>query len=87
MKNRTSSHILILLLVLILTAIAHYSIYYGALIRGYETSEWTAFRDLGLLFILTILPIFFTRFFKYKGNWTLYTTAVLLFSIGLTVQY
>ena len=24
---------------------------------------------------------------RYKGNWTLYTTAVLLFSMGLTVQY
>lgn len=87
MKNRPSSHILILLLIFVLTAIAHYSIYYGALIRGYETSWLTAGRDLGLLFILIILPIFFTRFFKFQGNWTLYTTAVLLFSIGLTVQY
>ena len=87
MKNRPSTHIFILLLVLFLTAIAHYSIHYGALIRGYETSPLTAYRNLALLFLLTILPIFFTRFFKFKGNWTLYTTAVLLFSIGLTVQY
>ncbi|MGI8467372.1 MAG: FtsW/RodA/SpoVE family cell cycle protein [Pyrinomonadaceae bacterium] len=87
MKNRPSSHIFILLLILVLTAIAHYSIHYGALIRGYETSELTAYRNLGLLFVLTILPIFLTRFFKFKGNWTLYTSAVLLFSIGLTVQY
>ena len=28
-----------------------------------------------------------TRFGKFKGNWTLYTTAVLLFSFGLTIQY
>lgn len=87
MKNRASSHLFILLLIMILTAIAHYAIYYGALIRGYETSWVTAGRNLGLLFILTILPLFLTRFTRFQGNWTLYTTAVLLFSIGLTVQY
>lgn len=87
MRNRASSHILILLLIVIVTAIAHYSIYYGALIRGYETSWLTAGRNLFILFVLTVLPIFLTRFAHYKGNWTLYTTAVLLFSIGLTAQY
>jgi cell division protein FtsW (lipid II flippase) len=87
MKNRASSHILVLLLIVALTAIAHYSIYYGALIRGYETSSLTAGRNIGLLLLLTILPIFLTRFLKFQGNWTLYTCAVLLFSIGLTGQY
>ncbi|MBA2494570.1 MAG: FtsW/RodA/SpoVE family cell cycle protein [Acidobacteria bacterium] len=87
MKNRASTHIFILLLIVALTAIAHYSIHYGALIRGYETSFLTASRNLALLFILAVLPIFLARFAKYQGNWTLYTSAVLLFSIGLTVQY
>lgn len=86
-KSRASTHILILLLIIGLTAIAHYSIYYGALIRGYETSWLTAGRNLGLLFILSVLPIFLTRFARYRGSWTPYTTAVLLFSIGLTAQY
>ncbi|HEX9961139.1 MAG TPA: hypothetical protein VGB00_09420, partial [Pyrinomonadaceae bacterium] len=76
-----------MLLIMILTAIGHYAIYYGALIRGYETSWVTAGRNLVLLFILMILPLFLTRFTRFQGNWTLYTTAVLLFSIGLTVQY
>ena len=87
MKNRASTHIFILLLIVALTGIAHYSIHYGALIRGYETSYLTAGRNLFLLFVLAVLPIFLSVFAKYKGNWTLYTTAVLLFSIGLTVQY
>ncbi|MCY7377597.1 MAG: FtsW/RodA/SpoVE family cell cycle protein [Pyrinomonadaceae bacterium] len=87
MKNRASTHVLILLLVVALTAIAHYSIYYGALIRGYETSNLTAGRNLGLLFILAMLPVLLARFGKFQGNYTLYTAAVLLFSIGLTVQY
>ncbi|MGC2237865.1 MAG: FtsW/RodA/SpoVE family cell cycle protein [Pyrinomonadaceae bacterium] len=87
MKNRASSHLLILLLVAILAAIAHYAIHYGALIRGYETSSLTAYRNIGLLLVLAFLPIFLARFAKFQGNWTLYTSAVLLFSIGLTVQY
>lgn len=87
MKNRASSHLLILLLVVVLAAIAHYAIHYGALIRGYETSSLTAYRNIGLLLVLAFLPIFLARFAKFQGNWTLYTSAVLLFSIGLTVQY
>ena len=49
MRNRTSSHFFILVLIVLVTAISHYSIYYGALIRGYETSPLTAFRNIGLL--------------------------------------
>ena len=87
MKNRTSSHVFILVLIVLITAAAHYSVYYGALIRGYETSTMTAGRNLLLLCLLAVFPIILKRFVKYEGNWTLYTTAILLFSIGLTVQY
>ena len=75
------------MLIVALAAIAHYSIYYSGLIRGYETSPITAYRNIGILAFLAVLPIFLKRFTKYQGNWTLYTTAILLFSIGLTVQY
>ena len=87
MKNRTSSHFFILLLITVLTAVSQYSIHYGALIRGYETSTLTAYRNVSLLLLLTVLPVFLKRFAKFQGNWTIYTSAVLLFSIGLTVQY
>jgi cell division protein FtsW (lipid II flippase) len=87
LKNRTSSHFFILVLVVVLVGISHYAIYYGALIRGYETSWIAALRNLGLLSLLAVLPVFLRRFLKYQGNWTVYTTAVLMFSIGLTVQY
>ena len=87
MKNRTSSHFFILVLIVVVTAISHYSIQYGALIRGYEASSLTAGRNLLLLSLLAFLPILLKRFLKFDGNWTIYTTAVLLFSIGLTVQY
>jgi len=86
-KNRTSSHFFILVLIVVVTAIAHYSIYYGALIRGYETSGISAMRNLLLLSVLVIIPVFLRKFLKFQGNWTVYTAAVLLFSIGLTIQY
>ncbi len=87
MKNRTSSHFFILVLIAVMAAISHYAIHYGALIRGYDTSTLAACRNIFLLCFLAILPIFLKRFLRFDGNWTLYTSAVLLFSIGLTVQY
>jgi cell division protein FtsW (lipid II flippase) len=87
MKNRASSHMVLLVLIIALTAMAHYSIYYGALIRGFETSWLTAGRNLILFLPFLIAPIFLMRFTKFSGNWTLYTSALLLFSIGLVVQY
>ena len=74
-------------MIVLLAAISHYSIYYGGLIRGYETSPITAVRNIALLSVLALLPIFLKKFAKYQSNWTLYTTAILVFSIGLTVQY
>ena len=87
MKNRTSSHFFILALIIFLASTAHYAIYYGGLIRGYETSWYTAVRNVGLLSFLAVLPIFLKKVLKFQGSWTVYTTAVLLFSIGLTIQY
>ena len=87
MTNRTSTHFFILALIVLLTAIAHYSISYGAMIRGYETSSLSADRDIVLISILAILPIFIKKFLRFNGSWVLYTSCVLLFSIGLTVQY
>jgi cell division protein FtsW (lipid II flippase) len=87
MKNRTSSHFFILLLITLLTAISHYAIYYGGLIRGYESSSITGTRNVLLIAFLAVLPIFLKNVIKFHGNWTIYTSAILLFSIGLTVQY
>jgi len=34
-----------------------------------------------------VIAFWLTRAKKFKGNWTLYTTAIVLFSVGLLVQY
>src|ERR671928_2107851 len=87
MKNRASTHLLLLLLIVGFEIVGYVAVYDSALLRGYEPSVVGAARDL-LLFVPLIAILFWlSRVMKFKGSWTLYTTAILLFSIGLLVQY
>src|ERR1700730_12801227 len=87
MRNRMSSHFFVLLLVVAIEIVGYTAIHRAALIRGYETSLIGAARDLLIYFPIVVVAFWLTRAMKFKGNWTLYTTAVVLFSIGLLVQY
>ncbi|HEX8558703.1 MAG TPA: FtsW/RodA/SpoVE family cell cycle protein [Pyrinomonadaceae bacterium] len=87
MKNRASTHLLLLLLIVGLEVVGYYTVYESALLRGYEPSVVGAARDL-LLFVPLILMLFWlSRVMRFKGGWTLFTTGVLLFAVGLLVQY
>jgi cell division protein FtsW (lipid II flippase) len=87
MKNRASSHLFILLLIIGLEILGYWAVYQSALIRGYEPSIIRAVRDLFLFLPLLGLVIWLSRTMKFNGNWTLYTISILLFSIGMLVQY
>ncbi len=87
MKNRASSHLLIILLVIVLEIAGYWAIYRAGLLRGYETSLIGAVRDLFMFFPLIILMVWFARSLKYRGSWVLFTTAVILFAIGMLIQY
>src|SRR6266481_6271138 len=87
MRNRLSSHFFVLLLVVVIEVIGYTAIHRAALIRGYETSLIGAARDLLISLPIVVVAFWLTRAKKFKGNWTLYTTAVVLFSVGLLVQY
>src|SRR6266436_1274447 len=87
MRNRLSSHLFVLLLLIAVEVVGYYAIHRAALIRGYETSLIGAGRDLLIYLPLVVIAFWLTRAQKFKGNWTLYTTAILLFSVGLLVQY
>src|SRR5438874_12660788 len=87
MKNRASSHLLALLLIIGFEIVGYYAIHRAALIRGYETSWITGARDLLMYVPIVFLVFWLTRVMKFAGNWSLYTTAILLFSIGMLVQY
>jgi cell division protein FtsW (lipid II flippase) len=87
MKNRLSTHLLVLLLVIAIEIVGYFAVYRSALIRGYETSWIGAARDLFMFFPLLVIALWLSRSYRYKGNWTLYTAAILLFAIGLLAQY
>ncbi|MER3429219.1 MAG: hypothetical protein C4334_14230 [Pyrinomonas sp.] len=86
-KNRASSHLLILLLIVAFEAIGYYTVYRAALLRGYEPSVASGVRDLLLFVPLIFLLLWLSRAMRYAGQWTLYTAATALFAIGMVVQY
>lgn len=87
MKNRASSHLLALLLIFGFEVAGYYAVYRAALLRGFEPTTVGMMRDLALYLPLFAFVFWLTRRQHFQGNWVLYTTAVLLFSIGALVQY
>ena len=87
MKNRASSHLFILLLILGFEIAGYWGIHRAALLRGYETSIIGAVRDLFMFVPLFILVLWLSRVMRYSGHWILFTAAVVLFSVGMLIQY
>ena len=87
MRNRLSSHLPLLFVLVALEFVGYFAIHRGALIRGYETSWIGAIRDLLIYLPIIVVAVWVSASRRFKGNWTLFTTAILLFSIGLLVQY
>jgi len=87
MRNRLTSHLLLLFVLIGIEVVGYYSIYRAATIRGYETSVIGAARDLLLFLPIIVMALWVSAFKKFKGNWVLFTTAILLFSVGMLVQY
>jgi cell division protein FtsW (lipid II flippase) len=86
-KNRASSHLLIILIILGLEIIGYLAVHRAAILRGYETSSIGAVRDLLMFVPLLGLALWLSRAMRFSGNWVLYTTAILLFSFGMLIQY
>jgi cell division protein FtsW (lipid II flippase) len=87
MRNRLSSNLFVLLALIAIEVVGYFAIYRSGLIRGYETSWIGAARDLLIFFPLIVTAFWLSRRWRFKGSWALYTTAILLFSIGMLVQY
>jgi cell division protein FtsW (lipid II flippase) len=86
-KNRASSHLFIILIILGLEITGYMAIHRAGLLRGYETSVVGAVRDLLMFFPLMVLALWLSRNMRYAGNWILFTTAILLFAFGMLIQY
>ena len=87
MKNRASSHLFLIFIILGLEITGYLAVHRAALLRGYETSTIGAVRDLLMFVPLVGLVLWLSRSMRFAGNWILYTTAILLFSFGMLIQY
>ncbi len=87
MKNRASSHLLLILVILGLEIVGYLAVHRGGLLRGYETSVIGAVRDLLMFIPLMMVALWLSRTKRFSGNWVLFTTAVLLFGFGMLIQY
>jgi cell division protein FtsW (lipid II flippase) len=76
-----------LLLIIGFEVVGYVAVYDSAVLRGYEPSVVGAVRDLLLYFPLIVFLFWLSRAERFRGNWTLFTTAILLFSVGMLVQY
>src|SRR4028118_655406 len=87
MKNRASTHLFILLLIVGLQIAGYVAVSRAAVLRGYQPSTASAVRDLLLYVPILFLVLWLARQMKLRGNWALYTTAILLLPLGMLVQY
>lgn len=87
MRNRLSSHLFVLLALVGIEVVGYFAVHNSALIRGYQTSWIGGIRDLLIYLPILVMAFWLSRAKRFKGNWTLYTAAILLFSIGMLAQY
>jgi len=87
MKNRASSHLLIILIILGLEIVGYFAVHRSGMLRGYETSIIGGVRDLMMFIPLIFITLWLSRSKRFAGNWILFTTAILLFAFGMLIQY
>jgi len=87
MRNRPSSHFFLLILLFALGALAYFAIYRAGVARGFSPSLLLAFRDLALFIPVFFVFVWIARRHRYAGDLTLFTVAILLFSVGQFTQY
>jgi cell division protein FtsW (lipid II flippase) len=87
MKNRPSSHLFFLIILLAFDVLAYVAIYRAGVARGFSPSLLLAVRDLALFLPIFVVFIWLARRHRYAGDLTLFTCAILLFSVGQFMQY
>jgi hypothetical protein len=87
MRNRPSSHLLFLLGLLLVNLVAYAAIFRSGVLRGFTPSVLLAVRDLLLLIPIGACLVWLIKRRRYAGDLTLFSVAILLFSVGQVVQY
>lgn len=87
MRNRPSSHLFLLLLLFALNAVGYLAVYRAGVTRGFSPSLLLAARDLVLLLPIMFVFIWLVRRHRFRGDLTLFSVAILLYSFGNVMQY
>jgi len=87
MKDRPSSHLVIQLVILVSSGVAYVSMFSAAELRGYTPSLSVVLRDVFMLALASLVFMVLVRRFRYRGSLAIYTSMILLFSIGLVGQF
>src|SRR2546430_2634526 len=87
MKLKPSYHLFVIIALIALDIVGYVAVIWAGTLRGYLPSPLIAIRDI--LFFVPILIIFFwlVRWQRFRGDMTVLTAALLLFSIGNVVQF
>src|SRR5205085_10443352 len=87
MKNRASSHLLAILVIIAFEIAGFVAVTRAALLRGYQPPLASAGREI-LLYVPVIGILFWlSRVKRIAGHWTPHTATILLSSDGLPVRY
>jgi cell division protein FtsW (lipid II flippase) len=86
-RTKPSLHLLLIVLIFGLALVGYVAVISSGQLRGYGPSTIVAARDLALF--VPVIGIFFwlTRGQRYRGEMLLLTAAILLFAIGLVMQF
>jgi cell division protein FtsW (lipid II flippase) len=86
-SHRPSLHILLVALLSLVAVAAHAGVISAGALRGFDPSLVVAIRNVALFVPLIGVVLWLGRSQRYRGSMVLYTAAVLLFTLGLAVQY
>jgi cell division protein FtsW (lipid II flippase) len=86
-SQRASLHVFILIALAAFAALSHLAVVSAGTLRGYSPSVVVAIRDVGFYLPFLAAFLWLARSQRYRGSMVLFTAAVMLFTIGLAVQY
>ncbi|MCC6745151.1 MAG: FtsW/RodA/SpoVE family cell cycle protein [Acidobacteria bacterium] len=86
-SHRPSLHLLLVASMSLVALAAHAAVISAGALRGFDPSVVVAVRNVALFVPLVGVVLWLGRSQRYRGSMVLYSAAVLLFTLGLSVQY
>lgn len=87
MKLRPSTHFLMVGALMLISAAGYAAVIWSGTLRGYQPSVLIAMRDLSYYVLAMAAIVWLLKSRKFKGDLTLLTAALVLFTVGNVVQY